>query len=199
MRHYRLLFTGFVLLFSTILAVGQQQLNEVVVTGDVTNIVPCSHDDKAWIYRLVIKLHTKNVSAHTIIISGADAMTDYYKFANTIESLKAEKYAHIGWVNSGSPGDPKTVSDRPLKPFKIVPPNGIVDINVDLRAIVIGELKPGPTYLQVVAENWPDYSHDYISKISQAWISQGILWEHSLHSEPIAFVVPTNLKEVRCP
>ena len=86
-----------------------------------------------------------------------------------------------------------------MKPFRVVLPNASVNINVDVGVIMIGELKPGPTYIQIVAENWPDYSDAYTEKIRSAWKSQGILWSHSLHPEPIAFVVPSPVKRARCP
>lgn len=199
MRHYGLLLAVIVLFSYSIAVFGQKPLDNVAVTGDVTNITLCGHDDHVWIYQITIKLHAKNVGTQPVIISGADALTDYYKVANTLDSLKAEQYAHIGWVTSGPSGDPGTVPESPVKPFKVVAPNDSIDIGVDLRAIITDELKPGPAYLQVVAENWPDYSDDYIPKIRSAWSSQGMLWAHSLHSEPIAFVMPSNLKEARCP
>jgi len=194
-----LFFTVIILLSGALPTFSQKPPDGVVVTGDVTNIVLCSNDDDVWNYRLVIKLHAKNVGARPVIISSANALTDYYKVANTVDSLKTMQYVHIGWVTHGSPGDPKTVPDRPVKPFDVVVPNNSIDIDVDLRVIAANELKPGPAYLQVVAENWPDYSKDYIAKIRQAWSSHGSLWEHSLHSESIAFVVPSKLKKVRCP
>ncbi len=194
-----LFFTVIILLSGALPAFSQKPLDDVVVTGDVTNIVLCSSDDDVWNYRLVIKLHAKNVGARLVIISGADALTDYYKVANTADSLKTMQYVHIGWVTAGSPGDPKTVPDRPVKPFNLVAPNNSIDIDVDLRVIATNELKPGPAYLQVIAENWPDYSKDYIAKVRQAWSSHGFLWEHSLRSESIAFVVPSKLKKVHCP
>jgi hypothetical protein len=199
MRQFGLLFTVVLLLSSSPPAFVQKPVDGVVVTGDVTDIVLCSHEDGAWIYRLIIKLHAKNVGLRPVIVSGADAMTDYYKVANTLNSLKSKQYAHIGWVTSAPQGNTKKVPETPVKPFKVVAPNASIDINIDLRAIVVGELKPGSEYLQLVAENWPDSSDDYIPRITRAWSSYGILWAHSLHSEPIAFVVPPNLKKVRCP
>jgi hypothetical protein len=199
MQTYGLFFTVIILLSGALLVFSQKPLDDVVVTGNVTNIVLCSHDDDVWNYRLVIKLHAKNVGTRPLIISAADALTDYYKVANTVDSLKTMQYAHIGWVTAGSPSDPKAVPDHPVKPFNVVAPNDSIDIDVDLRVIATNELKPGPAYLQVVAENWPDYSKDYIAKIRQAWSSHGFLWERSLHSETIAFVVPSKLKKIRCP
>jgi hypothetical protein len=178
---------------------GQKSSDDVIVTGEVSKVVLCNHDEDDWIYRLLIRLHAKNVGSRPIIISAASGMTDYYKVATTLDSLSTKQYAHLGWVTSGPPSEPNTVPKKPVKPFKVVAPSGTVDIDVDLRAIVIGELKPGTVYLQIVAENWPDYSDEYIAKLKRAWSSHGILWAHSLHSEPIAFVVPSNLKEVGCP
>jgi hypothetical protein len=170
----------------------------VVINGEVTNITLCNHQDDAWVYNITIRLQARNVGAEPVIISTADAMTDFYKIANTLEDLQAKGFAHIGWVTSG-PGDPRSVPSAPVKPFKVVSPNTSVNINVEVRAIVIGELKPGPTYIQIVAENWPDYSDAYTDKLRSAWRSQGILWSHSLHTEPIAFVLPSNMKPARCP
>ena len=186
-------------LFSVcIKAVGQQAMDGVVVTGDVTNVVLCDQQDDAWIYQISIKLHAKNLGTEPVILSGADGMTDYYKIANTLNDLKATEYAHIGWVTSGRPGDPKSVPSMPVTPFTIVAPSASVGISVGLRAIVIGELKPGLTYIQIVAENWPDYSDVYTEKIRVAWKSHGILWSYSLHSEPIEFIMPS-LKRTQCP
>jgi hypothetical protein len=56
---------------------------------------------------------------------------------------------------SGSSGDPKTVPEIPVKPFKVVAPNDSLEIKVNLRARVIRGLKPGVAGLQLVAENWP--------------------------------------------
>jgi len=43
-----------------------------------------------------------------------------------------------------------------------------------------------------------DTGFQYIAKMRDAWRSQGILWEHSLHSEPIPFIIPSKLQETRC-
>ena len=198
MRHHGLTITGVLLLAISVPALGQQSVDDVVVTGEVTKVMLCNHNESDWIYRLIVRLHAKNVGSRPIIISAAGAMTDYYKIAATLDSLSAKQYAHLGWVTSGWPTEGSAVPDKPVKPFKVVAPNETVDIDVDLRAIVIGELKPGTAYLQVVAENWPEYSDEYIAKLKRAWSSHGTLWTHSLHSEPIAFVMPPNLKEVRC-
>ncbi len=64
---------------------------------------------------------------------------------------------------------------------------------------LIGGLKPVSAFLQIVAENWPDYSDEYIAKLKGAWSSNEVLWEHSLHSEAISFAVPSNLREAHCP
>ena len=149
-------------------------------------------------YKITIRLQAKNAGVEPVIISTADAMTDFYKIANTLEDLQTKGYAHIGWVSSG-PGDPRSVPSAPVKPFRVVAPNTSVNINVDAGVMVIGELKPGPAYIQVVAENWPDYSDSYTEKIRSAWRSKGVLWSHSLHTEPIAFVVPSPVKRGRCP
>jgi hypothetical protein len=177
---------------------GQKPIDDVVITGDVTNVTLCNHQDDAWMYKITIRLQARNAGVEPVIISTADAKTDFYKIANTLEDLQAKGYAHIGWVSSG-PGDPKSVPSVPVKPFRVVSPNTSVNINVDVGVTMIGELKPGPTYIQVVAENWPDYSDAYTEKIRSAWKSQGILWSHSLHAEPIAFVVPSPVKRARCP
>ena len=178
-------------------AAGQKQIDGVSITGEVTNVALCSQQDDARVYRIEIKLQARNAGTEPVIISTASAMTDFYKIANTLDDLQKKGYAHIGWVTSG-PGDPKSVPSAPVKPFSVVPPNTNVDIAVDLHAIVIGKLKPGPTYIQIVAENWPDYSDTYTEKIRLAWRSQGILWSHSLHPEPIAFVVPSRVEQARC-
>ena len=179
-------------------AAGQKQIDGVVITGDVTNITLCSQQDDARVYKIEIKLQARNAGTEPVIISTASAMTDFYKIANTLDELQKKGYAHIGWITSG-PGDPKSVPSAPVKPFTVVPPNTSVDISVDLRAVVIGELKSGQAYIQIVAENWPDYSDSYTEKIRSAWRSQGILWSHSLHPEPIAFVVPSPVEPARCP
>jgi len=200
MAHYGILQTlVLILLLGSTSSYGQKPMDDVLVTGDVTNIVLCDQDSDVRIYKLTIKLQAKNIGARAVIISAADAMADFYKFANTVEALNAKQYAHIGWVTSGSQGDPKTVPADPAKPFRVVAPNGSIDINVDFRAIVVDELKPGHIYVQVVAENWPDYSDDYVRKIRRSWNKVGNLWAHSLHSGPIAFVMPANLKQIRCP
>ena len=178
--------------------VGQTAMDGVVVTGNVTKVVLCDKQNDAWIYRITLKLHARNVGTEPAIISGADGITNYYKIANTLDDLHAKRYAHIGWVTSG-PEDPKVVPSIPVKPFRVVAPNGSVDINVDLRAVVIGELKPGAAYIQIVAENWPAYSDAYTEKIKAMWKSHGILWAHSIHPEPIAFVMSSSVKRARCP
>ena len=191
-------FFALILLSVCIPATGQQAMDGIVVTGDVTSVVLCNQQDDASIYGITIKLHAKNVSTEPVIVSAADGMTDFYKIATSLNDLQAKEYAHIGWVTSG-PGDPKSVPSMPVKPFRVVAPNASVDINVDVGAIVIGELKPGAAYIQIVAENWPDYSDAYTDKIKLAWKSHGILWAHSLHPQPIAFVVPSPVKRARCP
>jgi len=173
-------------------------MDGVVVTGDVTRVVLCNRQDDVWTYRIKIKLHAKNVGTEPVIVSGADGMTDFYKIATSLDDLQAKSYAHIGWITSG-PGDPKSVPSMPVKPFRVVAPNDSVDMNLEVRATVIGELKPGATYIQIVAENWPDYSDVYTEKIKAAWKSHGTLWAHSLHPEPIAFLMPSHLKPIRCP
>jgi hypothetical protein len=199
MRHQGLTVTVVLLLTIYVPASGQKSIDDVVVAGEVSQIVLCNHDEDAWIYRLLIRLHAKNVGSRPIIMSAASGIPDYYKFATALDTLSTKQYAHRGWVTSSSPSEPKTVAERPVKPFTLVAPKGTIDIDVELRAVVIAELKPGTNYLQIVAENWPEYSEEYIAKLKRAWSSDGILWVHSLHSEPIAFVVPSNLKEVRCP
>ncbi|HEV8482578.1 MAG TPA: hypothetical protein VGV87_03380 [Blastocatellia bacterium] len=199
MRHHRLIFAVVLLLVSALPALGQDSIDNVVVTGDVTNIVLCHHDNDAWIYRLSIRLHVKNVGKQPLIISAASAMTDYYKVATTPENLSAKTFSHIGWVTSGGPSEPSPVPGKPVRPFKVVTPNESIDIEVDLRAIVTAELKPGSAYLQIVAENWPDYTDEYIAKLKRAWSSYGVLWAHSLHSHPISFTVPLKVRAVRCP
>jgi len=179
-------------------AVSQKQIDDVVITGDVTKVTLCNQQDDASVYNITVRLHARNVGTEPVIISAASAMTDYYKIANTLDDLQSKGYAHIGWVTSG-PGDPKSVPSAPVKPFRVLSPTTSVDISVDVRAIVIGELKSGPTYIQIVAENWPDYSDTYTEKIRSAWRSKGILWAHSLHPEPIAFVVPSRVEHARCP
>ena len=57
----------------------------------------------------------------------------------------------------------------------------------------------GPTYIQVIAENWAAYSEAYTEKLRLAWKSDGTLWAHSLHSEPIVFVMPSSVKQAHCP
>jgi hypothetical protein len=179
-------------------AAGQKPIDDVVITGDVTNITLCNQQDDAWVYKFRIRLQARNVGVKPVIISTADAMTDFYKIANTLGDLQTKEYAHIGWVTDGGPGDPKLVPSAPVKPFRIVSPKKSVNINLDVRAIVIGELKRGPTYIQIVAENWPGYSDAYTEKIRSAWKSKGILWSHSLHPESIAFVAPSHVKRARC-
>ena len=200
MRRYGTFLTlAFSLLFVSPLSFGQKPIDDVLVTGDVTKIVLCHQEDEVRIYNLTITLRAKNIGARPAIISSANATTDFYKLANTLDQLNATNYAHIGWVTSGSPGDPKSAPDAPVAPFKAVPPNGSIDISVELRAIVMESLKPGSAYVQLVAENWPDYSDDYTAKIRRSWAPAGNLWAHSLHSEPIAFVMPAHLKQVSCP
>ena len=180
-------------------AFGQKPLDDVLVTGQVKKVTLCSRDDDAWIYRFVIRLQAKNVGSRPVIISSSSALADYYKVATSLDQLNTLEYAHIGWVKSGVRNDPESVPTQPASPFRVVAPNGSVDIDVDFRAIIIGELKPGPSYLQIVAENWPEYSDEYIAKLRLAWNSQGRLWAHSLHTEPISFMVPEGLVEIRCP
>jgi hypothetical protein len=192
------LLPAFVVLAVYIPVSGQHPIDNVVVTGDVTNVVLCSRQDDARVYKITIKLHAKNGGTEPVIISGADGMTDFYKIANTLQDLQDTKYTHIGWVTSGS-RDPKSVPSTPAKPFRVVAPHARVDINVDLRHVVIGELKPGSTYIELIAENWPHYSDSYTRRLRQAWKKHGILWAHSLHSEPITFVVPSVVKRAHCP
>ena len=176
----------------------QKPIDDLVVTGEVTKVTLCSHQSDAWVYKISIVLNAKNVGPGPLISSTASGMTDFYKIAPSLDELQAKEYAHIGWITSG-PGDPKSVPSTPVKPFRVVPPKTGAQINVDVGAIVIGELKPGPAYIQIVAENWPDYSDRYTEKVREAWKSQGVLWAHSLHSEPIAFVVPSTVNRARCP
>ena len=187
-----------VLLTICLPVVCQKPMDGVVITGDVTNITLCDRQTDAWVYKISIRLHARNVGPEPVIISSNNGMTDFYKIANTLDDLQAKEYAHIGWVTSGSV-DPKLVPSAPVNPFRVVPPNTSVDIKVDVRVIVIGELKPGSAYIQIVAENWPAYSDAYTERVREAWKSQGILWAHSLHPEPIAFMVPTSVRRARCP
>jgi len=186
------------LLFSANQTYGQKIVDGVIITGDVTDVTFCDHKDDTWIYDLKIRLHAKNVNNHPVIISSAGALIYYYKTAISVENLKAVEFIHNGWVTSGSRGDPKSIPDKPVKPFKVIASNDSIDIATDLRLILFREPKYGTTFLQVVAENWPDYSKEYIAKIRTAWSSKGALWEHSLHSEPISFMFPSNLKETHC-
>ena len=180
-------------------AFGQKPLDHVVVTGQEKNLSLCGHVGDAWVYRFVITLQARNVGNQPVIIRSASALADYYKVATSLDRLRTQAYAHIGWITSDARKDPTSIPTQPESPFKVVAPNRSVDIDVDSRVIVFGELKPGPSYIQVVAENWPAYSDEYIAKLRLAWISQGILWAHSLHTEPIAFTVPEGLAESRCP
>ena len=177
---------------------GQNPVDDVLVTGQVRKVMLCSHNSDAWIYRFVIRMQAKNVGTRPIIISTAFANVDFYKVATTIDQLNTQEYAHLGWVTSGVVKDPESVPAQLVSPFKAVAPKGGVDIDVDFRAIIIGELKPGPSYIQVVAENLPEYSKEYIAKLRSAWYSHGLLWAHSLHTEPISFVVPVGLMDTPC-
>jgi hypothetical protein len=188
------------LVASCISVVAQKAIDGVIVTGEVKDAVLCTRPDEAGVYKMLmsIKLHTKNIGPTPVIVSSADANTNYYKFAKTLDDLQVKDYAHIGWVNSG-PVDPTSVPSAPAKPFRVVPPNGSIDINVDFVGIVVEQFEPGTTYVQMIAENWPDYSEDYVKRISGAWKSHGTLWAHSLHPDPIAFVMPAPVKRASCP
>ncbi len=198
MKRIKLLLIVTALLFSANQNYAQKIVDGVIVTGDVTDVTFCSYKDDAWIYGLKIKLHAKNVSEHPVIISSASGLIYYYKIATSVESLMARQFAHISWITSGSTGDPKSIPDKPVKPFKVIASNDSIDIVTDLRLIFTSEPKYGINYLQVVAENWPDYSKDYVAKIRDVGSSEGKLWEHSLHSEPLSFVLQSNLKEMGC-
>ncbi len=198
MKRNELLLIVIALLFSAIQTYGQKTIDGVTITGDVTEVTLCSYKDDTWIYELKIKLHAKNVSNHPVIISSAGALIYYYKTATSVENLKTIQFNHIGWITSGWQGDPKSIPDKPVKPFKVIASNDSIEIITDLRLIFTSEPKYGTTYLQVVAENWPEYSKEYVTKIRDAWSSEGNLWAHSLHSEPISFVLPPNLKEMHC-
>lgn len=199
MTDYRLKLAVVLVLVVALRAPGQTAVDNVVVTGDVTNIVLCYHEDDAWIYRVSIRLHAKNIGTQPVIISSSRALTDYYKIGATPLDLSTKSFSHIGWVTSGGPTESNAVPEKPLKPFKVVPPNQAIDIEIDLRAGVNAELKPGSAYLQIVAENWPEYSDEYIAKLKRAWSSYGVLWAHSFHSDAISFTVPGNVRKVRCP
>jgi hypothetical protein len=178
---------------------GQKALDDIVVSGEVKEIQLCSRDSDVTIYQFIIRMQAENVGQRPVIISTARAFVDYYKVAPNLNELNAAQYAHIGWVTSGPRKDPASVPKKPISPFKAVAPRERVGIDLDFRTIVFGELKPGPTYLQVVAENWPEYSDDYVEKLKSAWESPGLLWAHSLHTQPISFVMPTGLTAGRCP
>jgi hypothetical protein len=164
----------------------QKALDDVVVTGEVTDIGFCRREGDVSTYRLTIKLHARNVGANPVIISSSEAMTDFYRIGESIEDVRAKQYVHIGWVTSG-PGDPKSVPSKPVSPFKVVALDESISIDLDLDVTLIGELKPGQSYIELVAENWPQYSDDYVSKITRAWKAHGVVWAHSLHAEPIPF------------
>src|SRR6185369_9831283 len=198
MRHSLIGIGLFLCLTGAGTALGQNPVNDVLVTGQVTKVMLCSHDSDAWIYRFVIRMQAKNVGTRPVIISNAFAQADYYKVATSLDKLNTQQYAHIGWVTSGVVKDPKSVPTQLVAPFKAVAPKGSVNIDVDFRAIIIGELHPGPSYIQVVAENWPEYSQEYIAKLRAAWNSHGLLWAHSLHTEPISFVMPAGLLDAPC-
>jgi biopolymer transport protein ExbD len=89
-------------------AAAQKPIDDVVITGEVTNVTLCNRQGDAWTYKITVKLQARNAGVEPVIISTADAKTDFYKIANTLEDLQAKGYAHIGWVSSG-PGDPKSV------------------------------------------------------------------------------------------
>jgi hypothetical protein len=198
MKYFRDFFSFLILLLVSFQAFGQTAVEGVVVTGEVTDIAYCGHKDNVWAYNLKIKLQAKNISDQSVLISSYSALIYYYKISNSLDSLKTKEFNHIGWITGGSPGDPKSVPDNPVKPFKIIAPSNSIDIATELRLIFTSEPKYGETYLQVVGENLPDYSKDYVTKIRQAWSSYGSLWKHSLHSEPISFVLSSNLKEAHC-
>lgn len=178
---------------------GQTAVENIVVAGEVTKLVLCSSESGVWIYNFSIRLHAKNIGTKPLIMSSHSAVTDYYKIGATVSDLSSMNFSHIGWVTSGGASEPTAVSKKLFKPFKVVPPNQSIDIQVDLRAAVMDELKPGSAYLQIVAENWPGYSDTYVAKLRHAWSSYGQLWVHSLHSEVISFAVPDKPTKVRCP
>jgi len=177
----------------------RKAIDDIVVTGEVKNIKQCPRPDKdIWSYQIHIQLHAKNVGPGKSIISTADGIIDFYKLAPDLDTLATKWNIHVGWVTSGPPPDPIEVPKEPVPPFKVVGPGENADIEIDLAAFIMEELKPGTQYVQIVAENWPEYSDKYTARIRDAWKSHGILWEHSLHSEPIQFIVPSKLQETRC-
>jgi hypothetical protein len=197
---YSLISIGLLIcLTSAVTALGQRPLDDVLVTGQVRKAMLCSRDSDAWIYRFIIRMQAKNVGTRPVIISSAPALVVYYKVATNLDQLNSQQYAHIGWVTSGPDKDPKSVPTQPFSPFETVAPERSVYIDVDFRAVVIGELKPAPIYIQVIAQNWPEYSEEYIGKLKSAWDSHGLLWAHSLQTEPIFFMVPAGLRKARCP
>jgi hypothetical protein len=173
-----------------------QKIDGVVVTGEVNKITLCESRDRK-LYDLVITLHAKNVGAKRVIISTAHGMTDYYKFARHKFELGFTEYSHLSWATFIREGDPEPIPGSPVMPFKVVAPNEVVAIAVDLRALT-QKFEPGTHYLQLVAENWPNYSDKYTEKIREAWKAHGVLWAHSLHSKPISFVVAKDLPETKC-
>ena len=178
-------------------AIGQQMFDDVRITGQVRKVTLCGHDDEAWYYRFMIKVQARNQGAQPAIISTASGLVVYYKTAPTLDQVKTRHYNHILWMTSGF-RDP-SVPSQIVAPFEIVRPNKTVTIDIDFFAIVSEELKPGPAYIQVIAENWPSYSDEYVVKLKRAWARHGLLWEHSLHTEPILFTVPAGLKKGYCP
>src|ERR1700752_4123672 len=85
------------LFFASTVSFGQKAVDDVVVTGEVTKIVLCQHNDDVWIYNFSVTLHAKNLGKRPAIISTADGMTDYYKLANHLDDLNARQYSHTGW------------------------------------------------------------------------------------------------------
>ena len=189
------LFVALLFLTNASSALGQDDFEDVVVTGNVTKVVLCNREPGAWVYRFFITMQAKNVGKRPLIVSSAAGTVVYYRVASERDELGYQQYAHIGWITSGPGKDPKSAPRRPVAPFKTVSPGRSVDIEVDFRAIVPKELKPGPVYIQVIAENWPSYSDKYVAKLKQAWQSHGLLWAHSLQSQAIASTIPVGLNE----
>jgi len=198
MRHSLTAIVLFGCLSTVSSALAQEPIEEVVVTGHVRKVVLCTREPYTWIYRFSIRMQAKNTGTRPVIISSAQATVVYYKVANQVDELSRGEYAHIGWVTSGPGKDPKSVPRRPVAPFKTVAPGGRINIDVDFRAVRTRELTPGPIYVQVIAENWPHYSDNYVAKLKQAWQPQGLLWAHSLHSQPISSILPSRLKVTGC-
>jgi hypothetical protein len=176
----------------------ERPLDDVVLTGQVKKVTLCSKQGDAWSYRLMVRLQAKNVGTRPVIVSSAPGRVVLYKLANSLDELKATDFNHFLWMTSGVDSNP-SVPWQIVPPFEVVAPNKSVGISIDSRVIEIGELQPGPTYIELVAENWPGYSDEYVAKLTRAWSRHGRLWAHSLHTEPIPFTVPAGLKKGYCP